>query len=111
MSKIDAGATPRPLFVLDLLREPARTESPIEPLRALTDRDVPSLAVASGGGTAVLLGDDAERWWFLRVLGGESDAMPKGKARETFLFLAGECSGLLFLRELATPLPSSSSAP
>jgi hypothetical protein len=111
LSKIDVSATPQPLFALDLLREPARIESPLEPLRALGDGDVPSLAVTSGGGTAVLLGEDGERWWFLRALGGGSDALPEGKARETLLFLAGECAGLLFLRELATPLPSSSSAP
>lgn len=111
LPKLDPEGTARPFFVLDLLQEPARTQVPTEPLRALEGGDVPSLAVEGGDGLALLLGVDAEQSWFLRVAGGKSDTEPDGKARETLLFLAGECSGLLFLRELATPLPSSSSAP
>jgi hypothetical protein len=107
----DAEAAPSPFFLLDLKEEPARTESPLGPLPTFEPEEAPALAAAPGGGLAVFLGESAERRWFLRVLGGKSEALPAGKAKETLLFLAGECSGLLFLRELATPLPSSSSAP
>jgi hypothetical protein len=109
--KLDATAIPSPLFLLDLKEEPARTESPLSPLPDLETDAPPSLAASSEGGLAVFLGETVERRWFLRVLGGRLDRLPVGKARETLLFLAGECSGLLFLRELASPLPSSSSAP
>lgn len=110
---LEVASAPSSLFALDLKEEPARVESPLHPLPVLFDEEAPAVAVGpeSGGGLAVLLGGGAERRWFLRVLGGRSETLPEGKARETLLFLAGECSGLLFLRELATPLPSSSSVP
>jgi hypothetical protein len=110
-TKLDKGTAPSPLFLLDLKEEPARTECPLEPIPTLEFEKAPALAAVRDGGLAVLLGESAERRWFLRVTGGRSETLPQGKARESLLFLAGECSGLLFLRELATPLPSSSSAP
>jgi hypothetical protein len=111
LPSIEAGAEPCPLFVVDLKEEPARTMSPLSPLPGLRARKAPSVAVGAESGLAVLLGEGDGRQWFLRILGGRSGILPEGKARETLLFLAGECSGLLFHRELATPLPSSSSAP
>ncbi len=111
LSRLPPGGVPEALFVMDLQQSPARTGSPPDPLRVLQNQEAPSIAVSPGAGLAVLLGTDEERWWFLRVSGGASEVLPEGRARETLLFLAGECAGLLFLRELATPLPSSSSAP
>ena len=111
LSNQSPGVAPVPRFILDLREEPARTESPVEPLHGLVDAEAPALAASKSGGLAVLLGENDDGRWFLRVRGGRSDTPPDGKARETLLFLAGECSGFVFLRKLATPLPSSSSAP
>jgi len=77
----------------------------------LKGEEVPSLVFTKKQELAVLLGEDDERRWFLQLLGGSSGTALEGKARETLLFLAGECAGLLFFRELATPFPSSASTP
>ena len=68
-------------------------------------------AFGEGGDLTVLLGEYQDRRWFFQVLGRSTGEAVQGRDRETLLFLAGECAGLLFIRELATPLPSSSSAP
>jgi hypothetical protein len=101
----------RPFFVLDLKQDPARTLGPEAPLRRLEGAEVPSLDFTTREGLAVLLGEDERRFWYLQVSGVASATPLEGKNRETLLFLAGECAGLLFFRELATPLPSSSSTP
>ena len=100
-----------PLLVLDLQQDPARTESPEGPLQNLRNQKAPALTFHEKGGLAVSLGEDEERWWFLQVQGQALSGEPQGKDRETLLFLAGECAGLLFFRELSTLPPSSSSAP
>jgi hypothetical protein len=111
LSKFETENVAHPLFILDLKQDPARTVSPTESLRLLQDEEVPALAFTREQELAVLLGEDDERRWFLQILGGPSGTAPEGKARETLLFLAGECAGLLFFRELATPFPSSASTP
>ena len=98
------------LFALDLREEPARTEASIEALGKLKGEAVPFLDFGTDGVT-ILMGDHEDRRWFLQVLGRSSEGPIRGRDRETLLFLAGECAGLLFIRELATPLPSPSSAP
>lgn len=101
----------RPFFALDLRLDPARTEIPTRSLKLLLGKAVPASATTRQGGFAISLGEDEKFNWFLQVLGG-STAEPRDRGdREALLFLAGECSGLLFFRRLATPLPSTSSAP
>ena len=51
----------------------------------------------------IFLGSDGDRVWFLVI--DERDVAPgalSGKTREDLLFLAGECAGLLFHRDLAS---------
>ena len=111
LSKEDDADGIRPLFILDLKQDPARTHGPTGSPHQLRGEEAPALACSEDQELAVLLGEDDERWWFLQVVGGASGATLEGKCREKLLFLAGECAGLLFFRELATPLPSSASTP
>ena len=94
------GDDPQPLFILDLVREPARIDCSPEPLAALLGREAPAVVFDSEGQGAVLLGADEKGSWYLQVWGGSSGMPLDGKDRETLLFLAGECAGLLFYREL-----------
>jgi len=100
-----------PLFVLDVGQDPARTGRPVVVLGLLKDQAIASLAHTSEGDLAVLLGEDSKRRWFLQVAGGVPEGALEDRERGVLLFLAGECSGLLFFRELATPPPSAASAP
>lgn len=100
-----------PFFALDLKQDPARTEIPLRSLNRLRGKSVPGMVTTPEGGFAISLGEDEEYRWFLQVLGGRRTEPQDGKEREALLFLAGECSGLLFYRKLATPLPSASSTP
>lgn len=100
-----------PFFALDLRQDPARTEIPTHSLSLLQGKSVPAMATTREGGFVVSLGEDEEFRWFLQVLGGRPAEPQDRKDREALLFLAGECSGLLFFRKLTTPLPSTSSAP
>ena len=111
LSKLETEEAPRPLFVLDLKRDPARTDSSSKVLRLLQEKEVPGLVFREDQEVAVLLGEDEERRWFLQIRGGTTGASGGGKVRETLLFLAGECAGLLFFRELSTLRPSSASTP
>jgi hypothetical protein len=111
VSKCDPQAGPRPFFILDLKQDPARTVVPDGAFRLLVGEEVPALSFTPKEGLVVMLGENAEWCWFLHLRGVTKATAPEGKSRETLLFLAGECAGLLFFRELATPLPSSSSTP
>ncbi len=103
--------TPDTLFALDLRDEPARKEGSGDALGKLEGEHGPCLAMGTEGELTVLLGEHEDRRWFLQVLGRSSQVPVREKERETLLFLAGECAGLLFIRELSTPLPSPSSTP
>lgn len=103
--------SPDPLFVLDLKQDPARTASSPEVLHLLAGKEAPALAVTDRGELGVFLGEDESRLWFLQVAGASPGRVPEGPERETLLFLAGECAGLIFFRSLATLPPSSASAP
>lgn len=105
------GANPKPFFILDLRDDRARTDCPTEGLRELEEARVPSLALTRDGGLSVLLGREGSGLWCLQVQGRQERSDLEDEERETLLFLAGECAGLLFFRKLATPSPSSSSAP
>ena len=90
---------PQPYFILDLVGEPARIDCSPEPLGALREREAPAIAFGQEGEVAVLLGGNQKGSWYLQVWGGRSAKPLDGKDRETLLFLAGECAGLLFYRE------------
>ena len=106
-SRTKSTPSAEPHFVLDLSEEPARTRVPTDPLDLLAGSEVAQMACTEGGDVAVVLGEDEVQRWFLVVRGSEIDPPVKGRDRETLLFLAGECAGVLFLRKLVTPLPSS----
>jgi len=91
---------PHSFFVLDLARDPARTEFEAGALTGMTERDPPALEVAAES-VAVLLAGDQHRSWFMLVTGRRSGASePSARTREDLLFLAGECAGLLIHRGL-----------
>ncbi len=93
---------PRPYVVVDLAADPARLG-----LTAFPDDDCdreqgPALHDLAPDGLVINLGTRDERIWCLFVDGGEVGTVPLDtKDREDVLFLAGECAGLLFLRDFA----------
>jgi hypothetical protein len=97
----EAGAL-FPFVVLDLASDPPRTGFAWDGAPGLDGSRVPEVLPAPDGGLAVYLGEEEGRRWFLLVTGGpEGVAEPIGRDREDILFLAGECAGLLFLRDFA----------
>ena len=97
----DSGEAPAPYVALDLGREPARTEVEQE-LPAFDGEHDASLVEQGADGLVIYLGDRDGRAWTLVVDGGDGLSEPlSSRAREDILFLAGECAGLLFFRELA----------
>ncbi len=100
--QIDPAADPRPFVVLDLAHEPARTTFPGEAVAGLQGAEAPAFLEAARGSLAIHLGERNGKKWFL-VIQGSPERM-KGLSpgdREDVLFLAGECAGLLFLRDFA----------
>lgn len=91
-----------PVFVLDLAVEPARTTfegGAVAGLREMSDP--PSVGGREGRDVAIFLGERGGRRWYVLLTDLEPDTEPlEGRAREDVLFLAGECAGLLFHREL-----------
>jgi hypothetical protein len=94
-----------PFFVLDLGKDPARSDFPAPPTAILHSPEAPALARLPGGGMAVFLGKESTERWFLMVMGGDGGGVLSGRTREDLLFLAGECAGLLFFRGLAEEAP------
>ena len=95
----DVGV-PEPLFVLDLASEPARTEFTPPSLEGLDATEPPTL-LEQEGSVVVYLRSRDDRKWFL-ILDGRSPSEPlDSDAKEDLMFLAGECAGLLFFRQLA----------
>lgn len=98
--------TLRPFVVLDLGSDPARTEFEWDGAPGMDSGKVPELIATVGGGLAVYLGEEDGRRWFLVVTGaryGVDELV--GRDRDDILFLAGECAGLLFLRDFADDTP------
>lgn len=94
------AGVPEPLFVLDLASEPARTEFTPPSLEGLDATEPPTL-LEQEGSVVVYLGSRDDRKWFL-ILDGRSPSEPlDSDAKEDLMFLAGECAGLLFFRQLA----------
>ena len=101
----DGRAEASPFFLLDLINEPACLDFDSGSLGALLGREAPAMAVDPVGEVSVLLGRNGSGSWFLKVWGADSVSALEGESRETLLFLAGECAGLLFFRELTEEGP------
>lgn len=99
VSGSEGGGPPQPFFVLDLGDDPARTEFPEESTGLLNGRTAPGIGTSPEGGVAVLLGIEEGRRWHLVVTGPDLRLELDPRLREELLFLAGECAGLLFLRD------------
>lgn len=100
------GASPpeelTPFFVLDLVSDPPRKEFSAGTVEAIWEREPPAVADRGPGGVAVLLGEEEAWKWYLVVDDGNESREPLGgEVRDDLLFLAGECAGLLFHRELS----------
>lgn len=100
--QLDPPSSLRPFVVLDLARDPARTAFPARTIEALTEGEAPQVSEAVGGSLGIYLGERNTMRWFL-VVEGDPERMGKlsPRDREDVLFLAGECAGLLFLRDFA----------
>jgi len=97
-----------PFVVLDLAHEPAQTDLDSAVIPAFDLNEAPTLIDLDGEGLVVYLGSRAGRAWTLLVDGGTSRTTSlTPRTREDVLFLAGECAGLLFLRELAEEADST----
>lgn len=90
-----------PFVVLDLAADPPRTEFDAGLIHGLVGEEVPLVRDAAADGFAVFLGFGSDHLWYLMVEGREGEGALGGRIREDVLFMAGECAGLLFLRELA----------
>jgi hypothetical protein len=90
-----------PFVVLDLVEDPPRTDFDVDLVRELVGDEAPLVHDAGGNGLAVFLGFGGGSFWYLMVEGREGEEVLGGQPREDVLFMAGECAGLLFLRELA----------
>lgn len=100
----DAGShrSQTPFVVLDLGADPARTDVDPEKVPRFGVDEGPSLVDLESDGVVIYLGSRRGRIWTLIADGGEGRESPlPASAREDVLFLAGECAGLLFLRDLA----------
>jgi hypothetical protein len=97
---ISADAGPRPFVVLDLGSDPARLDLP-DSATVCTDHEAAALHDKGPEGLIVCLGAKDDRVWGLLADGaGRRPPLPP-KKREDILFLAGECAGLLVLRDFA----------
>lgn len=99
---VTGDPTPHPFVVIDLARDPARLV--VEGARLPSCGEVPSATLHDLGpaGLAVCLGARDGRSWSLVADGGRARQAPlDARRREDVLFLAGECAGLLFLRDFA----------
>jgi hypothetical protein len=95
------GGAPEPFVALDLAHEPARIDLPADLPTFVDDREA-ILRDLGAAGVVVYLGRRADRIWSLVVDGVAPGGDPlDARAREDILFLAGECAGLLFSKELA----------
>ncbi len=91
---------PRPFVVLDLACDPARIELPDTDLPFCEEADSGALHDLISEGLIVYLGARDDRVWCLLADGGGTRTAPlQSRHREDILFLAGECAGLLFLRD------------
>jgi hypothetical protein len=96
------GGRPHPFVVLDLGQDPARLAFDDEAVPATGDGEPPVLHDYHSGGLTIFLGTRENRVWHLVIDGGDQRTQVlTPPTREDILFLAGECAGLLFLRDFA----------
>jgi len=92
----------RPFVVLDLGKDPPRTAFDVSLVGIHSEGEPPALREEAGHGISILLGSREGRQWFMVIDGGQGGSTSvHGRDREDILFLAGECAGLLFLRDFA----------
>jgi hypothetical protein len=99
---VTGDPTAHAFVVIDLAQDPARLG--IDAARLPSCGEAPSATLHDLGpvGLAVCLGARDGRAWCLFADGGRGRQTPlEAKRREDVLFLAGECAGLLFLRDFA----------
>lgn len=95
-------STPNPFVVIDLAEDPARLSIDGAALPACEDTTSATLHDLGPGGLLVCLGSRDGRAWSLLADGGRKrEGVLEARRREDVLFLAGECAGLLFLRDFA----------
>jgi hypothetical protein len=93
---------PQPFVVIDLDCDPARLDLDGASVDCCEAAETATLHDLGSAGLVIYLGSRNGRIWCLFAEGGESRRAPLDpKKREDILFLAGECAGLLFLRDLA----------
>ncbi len=91
-----------PFVILDIGSDPARQA--VDPTRIprFNPDEGPSIIDFEAEGLVIYLGSRAGKVWTLLVDEVTERTEPLSRsAREDILFLAGECAGLLFLRDLA----------
>jgi hypothetical protein len=94
--------TPNPFVVIDLARDPARLAVDGAALLACEESSSATLHDLGARGLMVCLGARDGRSWCLLADGGRRrEDVLEARRREDVLFLAGECAGLLFLRDFA----------
>lgn len=97
----DRPDRPSPFVVLDVASDPARQSVDPSIIPLFDSGSDPLLVDLQADGLVVFLGSRRGRRWVLQVDSGPERVAPlSATAREDVLFLAGECAGLLFLRDL-----------
>ena len=97
---------PHAFLVLDLGQDPARLEIDQDAIPLSEDGEPPTLHDYGAEGVTIFLGARGDRIWHLAVDGGDKRVGElSASIREDILFLAGECAGLLFLRDFAGKVP------
>lgn len=93
---------PHPFVVIDLAADPARLDLDGPGIACCQVAEAATLHDLRSEGLVVYLGTRDERTWCLLAEGGTGRVGPlEQRKREDILFLAGECAGLLFLRDFA----------
>lgn len=101
-SPVDPPRDTTPFVALDLGADPARTAVESSRIPRFGPDEGPSLVDLESDGLVVFLGSRDDEIWTLFVDGGEGrEGQLNPSVREDILFLAGECAGLLFLRDLS----------
>ena len=97
---------PHAFLVLDRGQDPARLEVDQNAIPVSEDGEPPALHDHGSDGVTIFLGERGDRIWHWVVDGGGTRTGElSAKSREDILFLAGECAGLLFLRDFAGKVP------
>lgn len=98
----DAPDRLHPFVVLDLASDPARTEIPGSRVAELRGEVSAPATSRTEESLAVLLGEREGRRWYMVVDHPRDPVDSEPPELDDLYFLAGECAGLLFHRELDT---------